>query len=66
MLLETKTTVLHKLIGADVKADHQWGVVELILTEFRPFTAEEKKSFRDLSKASDYCTKVDERTRKTH
>jgi hypothetical protein len=57
-----KKLLFHKQIGPEVKEDHQWKVVEYILTECLPFNTMEKKSFRDLPWASEYCSKMDKRT----
>jgi hypothetical protein len=43
-----KKLVFHKPMGSEIKEEHQWNVVEYILTECLPFNTMEKKSFRDL------------------
>jgi hypothetical protein len=57
-----KKLVFHKPMGSEVKEEHQCNDVEYILTECLPFNTVEKKSFRDLPWASEYCSKMDRRT----
>jgi hypothetical protein len=57
-----KKVLFHKQIGPEAQEDHQWKVVEYILSKCLPFNTVEKKSFRDLPWASEYCSKMDRRT----
>jgi hypothetical protein len=43
-----KKLAFDQLKGSEVKEDHQWSVVELLLRKCLPFNTVEEKSFRDL------------------
>jgi hypothetical protein len=57
-----KKLAFDQLKGSEVKEDHQWRVVELLLRKCLPFNTVEGKSFRDLPWASEYCSTMDNRT----
>ena len=56
-----KKFVFDQLKGSEEKEDHQWRVVGFFLRKCLPFNTVEK-SFRDLPWASEYCSKMDNRT----